>query len=182
MNDLIIEKLITRSGIIDSNMYISYENSANAWSQGIECEISLIPRPWINLSIHGTIEDSKDENDQVPLNYVPHYMVGGQIGVSRKWLRIKTEAFLSYNFVGDRNYLDIEHAVLAMTPDGRSLLVSPLHPLSSYQTMDASLRISFPKGIWGLIAAQNLFNVQYEESLGNLSPGRFATVKIGLDY
>jgi outer membrane receptor for ferrienterochelin and colicins len=181
MNDLIIEKLVTPSGILDTNMYISYENSAKAWSQGLEFEISVIPRPWFNLSIHGTFEASQDELHQVPLNYVPKYLFGGQIGLSKKLHHLKTDAFLSYNFVGDRNYLDIEHAGMAMTPDGNSLVL-PLPPLSSYQTLDASLRISFPKKIWILIAAQNLFNVRYEESIGNLSPGRFATIKLGLDY
>jgi outer membrane cobalamin receptor len=181
MSDLIIQKVETKSGILDTSIYVTHENSTQAWSKGIEFEMQWNPLRWFSLSSHATIEDSKDESNNVPLNYVPKYLLGNQIALSRVFNSIKTEGRIGYNYVGNRRFLDLEHARLSSTLRGLQLKL-PSVPLSSYQTVDLSCRISLPNKTWLLLAVQNLFNVEYEEAPGNLAPGRFATIKIGIEF
>jgi outer membrane receptor for ferrienterochelin and colicin len=179
MSDLISQTIVS-----DPTTYVTHRNIATAWSQGIEIELEWRLHQWISLSTYGTIQDSRDETYHAPLDYVPKYMFGCQLGLSPIVASKKMEGRIGLNYVGKRSFLDFEHyenGKLVSTLEGLKYFPSS-SPLSPYTTVDVSYKISLPKNIWLLVAAQNLFNVVYKETPGNLSPGRFATMKIGLDY
>jgi outer membrane cobalamin receptor len=181
MSDLIVEKIGANSGVLDTTIYVTHENSLKAWSEGLEGEIRWDPVGWFSLSSHATFEDSRDVSKNVPLNYVPKYLIGNYLTLTHAFTSMKLEGRIGYNYVGNRSYLDLEHATLSSTLSGPQLKL-PNVALGSYQTLDVSCKMSFPKRTWLLVAVQNLFNVEYEESPGNLAPGRFATLKIGIDF
>ncbi len=177
--------LINQTIVSDrTSTYVTHRNIANGWSRGIEMELEWKPREWLFLSPHGTIQSSRDETYKASLDYVPEYMFGCQVRISRVLASRKMEGQIGFNFVGKRSFLDFEHyenGTLISTLEGLKYFPGSI-ALSSYGTLDMSYKIFLPKNFWLHAAVQNIFNTEYKETPGNLSPGRFATVKIGLDY
>ncbi len=163
--------------------YITHRNVTAAWSKGIEAEINWAPLSWLKASVHGTIEDSKDKTYNVPLDYVPTYLFGCMTTSMLKAATMKMEGQIGFNYVGARSFLDFEHTKrLLSTPQGEYVLDVPQVHLSSYGTLDLSCKVTTVSKVWFAVAVQNLLNMEYNESPGTLAPGRFATIKIGLDF
>ncbi len=163
--------------------YLTHQNIASAWSEGIEAEIAWTPLPWLMVSAQGTIEDSKDEFYDTPLDYIPNYLFGCRILASQAFERIKIECQIGFNYVGARSYLDFyrDNVGVLLTPEGPKFDLS-LVSAPPYGTFDLSCKVSFLKKLWFVVTAQNIFNVEYVETRGDLSPGRFASLKIGMDF
>jgi outer membrane cobalamin receptor len=178
-----MDNLITQMVVLGSTgNYITHRNVTAAWSKGIEAEINWLPLSWLKASGHGTVEDSKDNTYNVPLDYVPTYLFGCAATATFKAAAMNVEGQIGFNYVGKRSYLDFVNASLRSTPQGDWMLDVPQMPLSSYGTMDLSCKVTTVSKAWFAVAVQNLFNVVYNESPGTLAPGRFATMKIGLDF
>jgi outer membrane receptor protein involved in Fe transport len=178
-----MDHLISQRIVLDSGAsYVTHRNVTSAWSRGIEMEIDWKALPWLTASSHATIEGSADKTYNVPLDYVPDYLFGCAAAMTRKFDRLKVEGRLTFNYVGSRSYLDFADAGINGTPQGAWELRVPPVPLSSYGTMDVSCKVWPSGGIWIALTVQNLFNAEYEEAAGNLAPGRFALLKMGLDF
>jgi len=176
MQNLISEAVSLSEGIV------TYRNISAAWSEGVEGEIDWNPLPWLMLSTHGTIQNSRDEYYHTSLDYIPGSTFGSSVNVSRIFNAIKVEGNIGFNYVGSRSFLDFSHSEVLIMPDGESKLQPPPPvPLGSYNTMDLSFKISL-KAYWFTLAAQNIYNTRYEENEGTLAPGRFATIKIGYNF
>ena len=162
-------------------IYITHKNISAAWSEGIEGEIEWRPLSWLLVTTHGTVQKSEDETSKAPLKEVPRYLFGCGADASRQFEKIKVTGQLRFNFVGGREFYDLSSVQWLNLPDGTSALGIPTPSISSYKTVDMSCTVSFERYRLTL-AAQNIFNEKYEESAGNQSPGRFATIKVGYDF
>jgi outer membrane receptor for ferrienterochelin and colicin len=167
-----------------TSTWVTHQNIANGWSRGIEMELEWKPLEWLFLSPHGTIQTSRDETYKASLDYVPEFMFGCQVRLAHVLASRKMEGQIGFNYVGKRSFLDFEHyenGKWVSTLEGLKYYPGSV-ALAPYTTLDMSYKIFLPENFWLHIAVQNIFNTVYKETPGNLSPGRMATVKIGLDY
>jgi outer membrane receptor protein involved in Fe transport len=162
-------------------IYITHRNISAAWTEGIEGEVEWRPLQWVLLSTHCTLQNSRDETTNGQLNEIPKVLLGFGADASRRIKAVKLDGQLRFNYVGGRQFLDLAHSTYVNNPDGTTSFGIPTPAISSYKTVDLALTCTV-KHYRFTLGAQNIFNAKFEESAGNESPGRFATIKVGYDF
>jgi outer membrane receptor protein involved in Fe transport len=139
-------------------------------------------------------EFARDADWRVPLDYLPTTSGGLGLRFSREIGRARLTGGITESYVGERSFL--EYAGLKPNlsePDtvDRQFWIDresgswtvkyinpPLVTLDPYWRTDLSVTLAFDERFSVGLNIQNLFNARFEESLGTLAPGRFATVEL----
>ena len=175
MKDLISQTII-------SSESVTHRNVSAAWSAGVEYEVQWQAVPWLRFTANGSFQNSKDETYMATLDYIPDNMFSGQAVVLQKVSKFKIEGQVGLNYVGQRSYLDFSKSQLLFMPDLTIQLRPLVIPLAPYTTVDMSCKFFPDERFWIALMVQNVLDIRYQEAIGTLAPGRFATIKAGWDF
>lgn len=177
-----MQDLISQMVRIDSTgAQVTHRNISDAWSRGLEGEITWRAMPWVEYRITGTLQQSLDKTYNVPLDYIPAYTAGFKPRFRTAVGSARVEGEIGFSLVGTRSYLDFTNAGLEMTPDGLRLDV-PRISLDPHSCVDLGCRVTFPNMITASAAIQNVLNGEWEEAVGTLVPKRFASITLGWSF
>lgn len=142
-----------------------------------------------------------EKEKEVPLDYVPNHSAALGFTFGKKIRNVLVEATIGESFVGIRRYLEWTEAsdkidtILTNNDkdtifipndvfeyDNREYIDPPLIKLPSCWRTDFSIKTTINEHLWIALNIQNLFNAKFEEQGGTLSPGRFASIKIGTGF
>jgi outer membrane receptor protein involved in Fe transport len=145
---------------------ITFANIAEAWSGGVEAELSASLSGALRSFVQGTVQRSEDRETGRDLAYTPE--VFGAMGVEGLLWRggpARLTASACESFVGSRGFVDDA--------------TGQWHSLSAYWRTDAGARLE--RGRWWVGAgARNLLDRDYQESSTlNPAPGRLWHVEAG---
>ncbi|MBN1129408.1 MAG: TonB-dependent receptor [Chitinispirillaceae bacterium] len=175
MKDLISQVVFLQ----DTVPYVTHRNISAAWSKGIEGEIGWRLLAWMVCSANATVQHSLDKTYNTSLDYIPDYTAGCEAKASRRFTSFTIDGKIGFKLVGKRNYLDFANPTIRLN-DGS---IIPYHALlNPYHTVNVACKISSLTGLSCTVAAQNIFNEKYQEALGALATGRFATLKLGFAF
>jgi outer membrane cobalamin receptor len=182
-NDM--ENLITINiGPETLNDIVSNGNLDDAWSWGIENEITWKPAGPLNCSFNYTFTGSENVRYKVPLDYIPKHKLNASVMYNKKLGSGELRFSISEGFVGRRHYADWRSApnmgtvvvnkkvILTITPSFR--------PLDPYFLTDLSTRYTFKNNQKIALDIMNLFDAPIEQSGGSLLPGRLASLKYSI--
>lgn len=188
------------------DMVITHQNISRAWSGGVELEAEwrIVRGVTVRGSyvFQGSCNESASKNRRIfkekighlveidetdiQLDYIPTNK--GSFGVSLVRLIGPVLFSLSADelLVGKRMYLDFNDVSLdvgrVMILGGSVKINPPVARLPMYARTDINLRGDIGNYLFLIVGVQNCFDARYEESFGTYAPGRFATLKAGVDF
>jgi vitamin B12 transporter len=147
----------------------SYVNLAHTRAQGIE--LALEARPLPELSLLGQYTYTDGEILDSPSDFDPVYAAGrallrrpeNQASISAQLTQPRWSAGLTLVYVGERADSDFVGLGFASDPSYRN---------PSYTRLDARLRVRIVAALEAFVAAENLFDAEYQEALGYPALGR----------
>lgn len=163
-NDM--EDLIAPS--IDGRVY-TYRNVSEAWSRGLELEITAEPAGWIVLYASATLQDAEDETAGTGLQHIPDEILAAGFRCSTGSGGMTIRLSLDAVYTGKREYVDE--------------LSGQWRQLDSFVRTDAAAGLEFA-GHYNLgIKASNAFDEEYQESpVVNPAPGRVLAFYAGFEW
>jgi outer membrane receptor for ferrienterochelin and colicins len=211
MKDLIVPQLDTTDLLEimnDSTRYpgITHVNIDSAWAGGLEFEIEWQAAPWLIFISNYVLQITKNERAkevrklfkddkkltksqlEVPLDYVPNQTCDIGLNIRKKLGKLLFEATMTESYIGKRKYqewteMDSTCLKTILGDDGFEFYIDPpLLPLESYWRTDIVLKCTINENFWFACNIQNLFDKEFRESGRTLATGRFASIKIGVEF
>ncbi|MBD3344681.1 MAG: TonB-dependent receptor [Chitinivibrionales bacterium] len=171
---------------------VTHRNISEAWSKGIEGELTWASVPWFMPFLNGVYQTSWDEEYDYPLDYIPKTMINFGWRTRKQFGNVFIEGSVAEGYVGERYYLDWENndiqqwlgedSMIVVGSDGLVLDNVPSDTLKSYWRTDVKLSAEFGERYRIDFVATNLFNATILESKGTLSPKRFASIGFGIAF
>lgn len=186
------------------NVGVTHFNISDAWSKGIELEVQWQAIGWLFIYANFVFQKSydeyankvifdifkKDDYEEATLDYVPQVTSDFGMRFKKDFGNFLFNASISESFVGERNYLDLTSVVIDPNEPWETIqiiddivyVLPNQMPLDPYWRTDIGLKLTYKKFVSFTVNVQNLFDAEFEESGGNLAPGRFASIKIGCKF
>jgi len=206
MNDLIVPGVVVPGLGSDEKTAVTHQNTSDAWSRGIETEAEWNALRWLSLDGNYVFQQSRDENasdvrrlfgetdPDISLDYIPNHSASVGLGLKKRFGKVELAGHVSEGYVGRRSYLEwtniptdslniLKHIKILPVEDGYDVLVNPPKTkLPPYWRTDLSANARLGRFVVVNVTIQNLFNAQFEESGGTHAPGRFASVKVEVEF
>ncbi len=192
--------------VVISDSSVTHANISDAWSRGLEVDFEWQWTDWLNVFVNYVFQKTKNESASairkmfqraknlrgyelhVSLDYVPSQTADIGFRLLKKLGNSTLEGTLTQFFVGRRQYQEWTEIVykrdVMSIPEGNIIKVyidPPLIALDAHWRTDMSIKWTSHKLLWAALNIQNVFNAEYEEHGGTLSPGRFASLRIGIN-
>ncbi len=186
------------------NVGVTHFNISDAWSKGIEFEIEWQAIGWLfiyaNLVLQKSYDEyankvifdifKRDDYEEASLDYVPRVTSDFGMRLNKDFGTILINATINETFVGERNFLDLTSVVIDPDKPWETIqiiddvvyVLPNQMPLDPYWRTDIGLKLTYKSFLSFALNIQNLFNAEFEESGGNLAPGRFASIKVGCKF
>jgi outer membrane receptor protein involved in Fe transport len=175
-----LQNLIAIGGFDPSTRRISHLNISNAWSWGLENELSWKRFRSVSAKLNYSFTRSRNETYSAPLDYIPQHKGNFQIDLNKKIGDGSLTMSIDEGFVGERSCPDWSHPEIIFATT--TIMEPHYFQLKPYWRTDLILSTTFAMRYTITLNAQNLFNAKIEESAGNLSPARFMVVKANDKY
>ena len=157
-------------------MRISHRNISNAWSWGLENELSWKQFQLISAKLNYSYTRSRNETYSAPLDYIPEHKGNLQVDLYKKIGNGSLTVSIDEGYVSERSCPDWAHPEIIFAT---TTIMDPHYvQLEPYWRTDLAVSATFGMRYTIALSAQNLFNAKIEESAGNLSPGRLMVVKV----
>jgi outer membrane cobalamin receptor len=179
----VMKNLITISiGAEALNGIVSYENLDDAWSYGLENEITWSPTEPLTCMVNYTLTESQNIRYKKPLDYIPRHKFNASVMYNRVLGSGSLHISVNEGYVGTRHYADWNSSPTIRskrTPDGKIMItfIPKFMKLNQYFRTDLSCSYTLKNDHEITFNAQNLFNAQIEQMGGTLLPGRVASIK-----
>jgi outer membrane cobalamin receptor len=171
-----LENLITIGDINMSTLRVTHRNISNAWSWGVENELSWKQFQPVSVKLNYSYTRSRNETFLAPLDYIPEHKGNCQVDIFKKIGNGSVTVSMDEGYVGERSCPDWTHPSIIFA--GTTIMDPHYVQLSPYWRTDLAVSASFALRYTVSINMQNLFDAKIEESSGSLSPGRFMVVKV----
>jgi outer membrane receptor protein involved in Fe transport len=166
------------------NGIVSNGNLDDAWSWGVENEITWKLVEPLNCSFNYTFTKSENLRYKVPLDYIPQHKCNASVSYNKKLGSGKLQFTLNEGFVGKRQFADWRSTpnMSTVVVDKKVILtITPLFvSLDPYFLTNFSGRYTFKNNHEIVLDIINLFDQDIEESGGSFLPGRFASLKYSM--
>lgn len=178
MKDLIAPRFY---GIMADGFKVTFKNISQAVSYGLESGVDLKVIQPLFVFCNYTFTESEEAESGGALDYIPLHKANAGFRVNFPLGRYLLEASFAEDYTGSRSYLDWgkwENIILNDLDKARPVR----YYLEPYWRTDIGLKGSYKDRVWAGISAQNVFNATFEESGGNLAPGRLISLRLGAGF
>jgi len=157
---------------------VTHKNVSDAWSWGIESETAWKKYRWVGAKVNYAFTKSENETYKAPLDYIPEHKGNLQLDLNWFYTDGVLGLFVDEGFVGERQGPDWK-SKSTIVFNNNSVEIRPRYvKLQPYWRTDCTVNCTFASRYTVSVAIQNLFNAQFEESPGTLSPSRLAVLKV----
>lgn len=171
-----LENLITIGDINVITQRVTHRNISNAWSWGLENELSWKKFQLVSAKLNYSYTRSRNETYSAPLDYIPEHKGNCQVDLFKKIGNGSVTVSIDEGYVGERSCPDWSHPSIIFA--GTTVMDPHYIQLNPYWRTDLSVSATFAMRYTVSINTQNLFDAKIEESAGTLSPGRLMVVKV----
>ncbi|OGJ91407.1 MAG: hypothetical protein A2268_00190 [Candidatus Raymondbacteria bacterium RifOxyA12_full_50_37] len=178
MDDLVVAKLFSDLG--NNVVKVTFRNTARAVSYGWESD--ALVRLWgpVRFFANYTNTQSIDNETGYGLDYIPIDKASAGLRFNVSWDHYTLEGSLSEGYIGERTYLDWGKWDVIINHLEESQPVR--YYLSSYWRTDGAVKVTCKDRFWAGFSAQNILNAVFEESGGNIAPGRLVCISAGASF
>jgi outer membrane cobalamin receptor len=168
------------------NGIVTNGNLDNAYSCGVENEITWRPYKPLTISVNYTFTESENLRYKEALDYIPRNKFNAMIMFGDTLGPGVLQVSVYEGFVGKRHYADWKSipTIRSRRVNDKSIVTftPKFVALDPYFRTDLSCSYTFKNKHEIVFDAQNLFDAYIEESGGTLSPARFAVLKYSVPF